>query len=162
MSRRVSWRRYEHLRREGFVDLDAVDLAQLHRGFVERFMNCGDGADAHARRVDADAGPARELTQRREAVHGDGGFAREDERARTVADARGRGGGDDAALLERRRQRAHLLEARLPRMLVDLEGDDSPPALELNRQDLVDEHARSARGGPPLLRLDRVGVRVGA
>ena len=90
-------------------------------------------------------------------------FARDEERAGAVVDARGIAGRHRAAGAKRRAELRERLEARLARMLVAV--DDRRIALlrrQRHRDDLRREPAVRLRGERALLAAEREGVLVGA
>src|SRR5476649_2241104 len=90
----------EILRREGFVDLEEVEVLQLRLMTVERATDGRRRSDAHDRRVAARNAPADQLAQRLQAALVGEGARRKDERSSAVADAARRPRVDDAVLLE--------------------------------------------------------------
>src|SRR5216684_3491010 len=89
-----------HLRREGLVQFDDVDVLELHVRVLEQLRHREDGADAHLVGLAAGEHAAAEEAERPHA-EGLGALGRHDERRRgAVGELRRVPGGHAAALLE--------------------------------------------------------------
>ena len=99
----------EHLRREGFVEFDEVDVAPLHAGAGEKTLHRRHRADAHARGIAARRSPADEIAHRLEAEFFELVFGDHEAGGRRIVLLAGVARRHHAALLDRaqRAQRLH-------------------------------------------------------
>jgi hypothetical protein len=108
------------LRREGFVDLEQIDLGERDAGLLEQPANGRRGSDPHLRRIDADHVPADDLRHRLQPV-ARGSIAVRDHQARgTVHHSAGVAGRDGSVFAERGLQLRHTLDGGLHEEMVVL------------------------------------------
>ena len=79
----------EHLRGEGLVQLDEIEVVEGELQPGEQLADSGHGPDAHARGVDARRGPPENAREWMQAVFTHGGGARDDHRRTPVGDTGG-------------------------------------------------------------------------
>ena len=125
----------------------------------ERLANRRRRAHAHQRRLDADRGPRHDAAERLRAFRLHRILAGDDQRGRAVDDAAGVAGGDDAVLLEHRRQLRENLHRRLgPHVIVLLDERDALLRLDLDRRHFLLHDPRRPRLVRELLAAQRVGI----
>ena len=137
----------DHLRGEGLVDLDQVDVGEREAGLLEDLLRRGHRADAHD--LGRNPGPAHphDPRERLPALRLRARLRHQDHRGGAVGEAGGVAGGDRSTFAEHGRQGREPFERGVrTRMLVLAHGARSFPD-SLDRHDLRGAGAR--RPSPP-------------
>src|ERR671923_1310754 len=145
----------EALRREGFVQLDEVDLACVDPDSPEELPHGRHRPDAHHAWIDSSRCATDERAERLEIEFSRPLLTRDHERGRTIVDAARVPGGHRAVSAEGSAQTRKRLERRVrPRMLVD--GDVA------HWDELVREASGFVSRSPALLRAEGERILVSA
>ena len=142
----------EHLSRESFVDFDDIDLRKLETCQRQHLLCRGHRTDSHDARLDACDGRPEHTGARPQRPPIDRGFAREQQRAAAIVDARSIACSDGAVGFDDRLQFRECFEPSVgPWMLIA--GDDGFDALAFERHghDFGTEETTCLRTGTTLL-----------
>src|ERR1700761_1779687 len=143
------------LRREGFVGLDQVEIADAPAGFFQRGARGRDWPRTHDLRIDAGLAPRHDARQHGLAFLGRLLGGHQDDRSRAIIDAGGAARGDGAVLLERRLELGHGVQRRtVTRIFVVADDNVALAGLDGDRDDLVLEPAGLLRRLGLVLRVD--------
>ena len=169
---RVDWQfaqACEHLRREGFIELDQIDLLERKAGDLQRLADRGHRPDAEALRLDAGGGVGDEPRERLQTVLLRKRGGRDDDGGGAVAGLRRVAGGDGAGRVKGGTQRRKRLRGGVAAWtLVHVErhlahGVPAVPVrrdcdVVLQRRDFFGEASGIDRGNRTLMAAQREGV----